>query len=137
MPTLDKSKLSSTTVRRAVLATLGAAGVGTCLPLVTAHAQDETALQEVVVTGSILRRDDLETPSPMTILTAETLDERGINTVAEAAQRLSANNAGTMTGNWSSWGFATGAVAPALRGLTVQATLYRRRHASRSVPAGG
>jgi iron complex outermembrane receptor protein len=123
MPTLDKSKLSSTTVRRAVLATLGAAGVGTCLPLVTAHAQDETALQEVVVTGSILRRDDLETPSPMTILTAETLDERGINTVAEAAQRLSANNAGTMTGNWSSWGFATGAVAPALRGLTVQATL--------------
>jgi iron complex outermembrane receptor protein len=123
MPTLDKSKLSSTTVRRAVLATLGAAGVGTCLPLVTAHAQDETALQEVVVTGSILRRDDLETPSPMTILTAETLEERGINTVAEAAQRLSANNAGTITGNWSNWGFTSGAVAPALRGLTVQATL--------------
>jgi iron complex outermembrane receptor protein len=121
MTTADKSKRSSMSVRKAVLATLGAASVGTCMPLATAHAQEE--LQEVIVTGSILRRLDLETPSPMTILSEETLELRGINTVAEAVQRLSSNNAGTMTGNWSAWGFASGAVAPALRGLTVQATL--------------
>jgi iron complex outermembrane receptor protein len=91
--------------------------------MATANAADESVLQEVVVTGSILRRTDLETPSPMTILTSEVLEQRGINTITEAVQRLSANNAGTMTANWSSWGFATGASAPALRGLTVQATL--------------
>jgi iron complex outermembrane receptor protein len=123
MSTHEKSKHTSAVLRRAVLATLGAAGVGTCLPFAVAHAQEKPVLEEIVVTGSILKRQDLETPSPMTIISAEVLDQRGINTVAEAAQRLSANNAGTMTGNWSSWGFATGAVAPALRGLTVQATL--------------
>lgn len=123
MPILKNSKHSSTAVRRAVVAVLGAAGVGTCLPMATANAADESVLQEVVVTGSILRRTDLETPSPMTILTSEVLEQRGINTITEAVQRLSANNAGTMTANWSSWGFASGASAPALRGLTVQATL--------------
>jgi iron complex outermembrane receptor protein len=123
MSNLEKSKPSTANLRRAILATLSAAGVGAGLPMVAAHAQEAAELQEIVVTGSILKRKDLETPSPMTILTAETLDVRGLNTPAEAVQRLSANNAGTMTGNWSSWGFASGAVAPALRGLTVQATL--------------
>lgn len=80
-------------------------------------------LEEVIVTGSILRRTDTETPSPVTVITAESLEERGINTIAEAAQRLVGNNAGTINSNWSSYGFSTGAVAPSLRGLTVQDTL--------------
>jgi iron complex outermembrane recepter protein len=84
----------------------------------------ETELEEVVVTGSILRRTDAEAPSPVTVLTAEALEERGINTMAEAMQRLPSNNAGTISAGWNTgFNFASGATAPALRGLTVQSTL--------------
>jgi iron complex outermembrane receptor protein len=39
-------------------------------------------------------------------------------------QRMSANGAGTITNNWNTgFNFASGATAPALRGLTVQSTL--------------
>lgn len=117
----------SMAIRRAVLAALGAASVGTCLPVATASAQTQsqpTQLEEVVVTGSILKRTDIETASPVSIVTAETLEERGINTISEAIQRLPSNNAGTIQQGWNTgWNFASGANAPALRGLTVQATL--------------
>lgn len=79
---------------------------------------------DIVVTGSILRRTTEEAPSPVTVLSSEVLLERGINTVADAVQRLSANGAGTITQGWNTgFNFASGANAPALRGLTVQATL--------------
>jgi len=79
---------------------------------------------QIVVTGSLIRRTDMETPSPVTVLSAETLEQRGLNTVTEALQRLSAGNAGTITQGWNaSANFAAGASAISLRGLTVQATL--------------
>jgi iron complex outermembrane receptor protein len=116
------------------MAALGAVAVGACLPMTAALAQQTTGqqgqqgkgsqevLEEIVVTGSILRR--AETPSPVTVMNDAWLDERGINTVSEALQRMSANNAGTIVSNWNvGWNFASGATAPALRGLTVQDTL--------------
>jgi iron complex outermembrane receptor protein len=114
-------------VRRTLLA--AAIAAGGAMPTGVALAQEapttkDQPLEEVVVTGSILRRTDAETPSPVTVLSSETLAERGINTVAEAVQRLSANNAGTIQQGWNTgFNFAAGANAPALRGLTVQATL--------------
>ncbi|MFV0624045.1 TonB-dependent receptor plug domain-containing protein [Sphingomonas sp. ac-8] len=93
-----------------------------------APAPQETATEttgaDIVVTGSILRRTDAETPSPVSVLSAESLAQRGINTVAEAVQRVSANGAGTITQGWNNGSnFATGANAVSLRGLTVQSTL--------------
>jgi iron complex outermembrane receptor protein len=88
------------------------------------EAKAASADDTIVVTGSILRRTSTETPSPVTVLSAQTLQERGLNTVAEAVQRLSANGAGTITQGWNTgFNFASGANAPALRGLTVQSTL--------------
>src|SRR5215831_15760319 len=108
-------------VRRSLLA--AAAIAGGALPPSISYAADEP-LEEVVVTGSILRRTDTETPSPVTVLSSESLEQRGINTISEAVQRLSANNAGTIQAGWNTgFNFASGATAPALRGLTVQATL--------------
>ena len=87
-------------------------------------AVDTSGDEVITVTGSILRQTTTETPSPVTVLSSETLQQRGINTVAEATQRLSANNAGTIQQGWNTgFNFASGANAPALRGLTVQATL--------------
>lgn len=78
----------------------------------------------IVVTGSLLRQTSKETASPVTVLTAENLEKRGINTAAEAIQRLSVNGAGTIANGWNTgFNFASGANAPALRGLTVQNTL--------------
>jgi iron complex outermembrane receptor protein len=78
----------------------------------------------IVVTGSLFRRTNTETASPVTSLSAETLEERGINTAAEAVQRIPSNNAGTIQQGWNTgFNFASGANAPALRGLTVQSTL--------------
>ncbi|HUE79811.1 MAG TPA: TonB-dependent receptor [Sphingomicrobium sp.] len=86
--------------------------------------QEVDTPQEIIVTGTLLRRTNTETPSPVTVLSAESLDQRGINTAAEAVQRLSANNAGTIQDGWNvGFNFATGATAPSLRGLTVQNTL--------------
>src|SRR5688500_8726353 len=81
-------------VRRALFAAAIAAGA---LPSSQVFAQaapasDTEELEEVIVTGSILRRTDAETPSPVTVISSEELEQRGINTVAEAVQRLSANN---------------------------------------------
>jgi iron complex outermembrane receptor protein len=90
----------------------------------TVATQDEPGDDEIVVTGTLFRRTNTETPSPVTVLSSATLQERGINTVADAVQRLSANGAGTITQGWNTgFNFASGANAPALRGLTVQATL--------------
>jgi iron complex outermembrane recepter protein len=78
----------------------------------------------IVVTGSLFRRTDTETPSPVTVISAETLQERGLNNPAEALQRLSINNGSTIQQGWNTgFNFASGANAPALRGLTVQTTL--------------
>ncbi|MCX8477243.1 MAG: TonB-dependent receptor [Sphingomonas sp.] len=85
---------------------------------------DSGADNDIVVTGSLFRRTNAETPSPVTVLSSETLAQRGINTVAEALQRVSANGAGAVTQGWNNGNnFATGANAASLRGLTVQSTL--------------
>ncbi|HKE92774.1 MAG TPA: TonB-dependent receptor plug domain-containing protein, partial [Povalibacter sp.] len=111
-------------VRRALFA--AAVGVGIASgsqAQAPAPASPET-MEEVIVTGSILRRTDSETPSPVSTISAQQLEERGVTTVAEAIQRIPSNNAGTMSAGWNTGGnFAAGATAPALRGLTVQATL--------------
>ncbi|MGZ3259643.1 MAG: TonB-dependent receptor plug domain-containing protein, partial [Croceibacterium sp.] len=84
-----------------------------------ASANDKT----IVVTGSITRNPAAATASPVVSITSEDLNTRGISTVSEALQTLSANNAGTAQPSWSTLGFATGASAPSLRGLNDAYTL--------------
>jgi iron complex outermembrane receptor protein len=111
---------------RTALAALLATTMGVSAPALAADAAADTGeLTEVVITGSILKRTDAETPAPVTTLTADDLQTRGINTVAEALQRITATGAGTLTNSWNGGGgnFATGASAVSLRGLTVQTTL--------------
>lgn len=116
---------------RVALAAIGAAGIGMCLPAAVTMAQAQTGsgasdaqpLEEIIVTGSIIRRAETATASPITVLSDEQLDIRGINTIADAIQLLPANNAGTVNQSWSSFGFSAGASAVSLRGLTTSASL--------------
>lgn len=88
-----------------------------------AQSTEDSNKEDVVVTGSLFR-GTAQTPSPVTTLTAANLQQRGINTVTEAIQRLSANGAGTLPNSFSANGaFAAGASAPSLRGLSTSSTL--------------
>lgn len=79
--------------------------------------------QEVVITGTLFRNAAAATASPITVINSEDLAKRGVNTISDAVQSLSANNAGSMNQNWSGFNFATGATAVSLRGLTTGNTL--------------
>jgi iron complex outermembrane receptor protein len=78
--------------------------------------------QEIVITGTMFRRTNTETPSPVTVLSSETLSRRGITTVADAVRSISADNSGSVPTAFSN-GFGSGGAAPSLRGLTVNSTL--------------
>ncbi|GLK46932.1 TonB-dependent receptor plug domain-containing protein [Novosphingobium resinovorum] len=96
----------------------------------TAHAQDAAPQAAdngddnvIIVTGSITRNPAAATASPVVSVTSDDLTKRGITTVADALQTLTANNAGTIPASWSAFGFTTGATAPSLRGFNNAYTL--------------
>ncbi len=93
-------------------------------PVTPTTTPADSTVKEVVVTGSILRRKLSDTDAPITVLTAGDLDVRGITTMADAVQSLSANGAATLPNSFTANGaFAAGASAASLRGLTTAATL--------------
>jgi len=104
----------------AVTAPAFAQAASTAAPAAGAAAPAD---QEIVVTGTLFRNASAATASPVTVLNSQDLANRGINTVADAVQSLSANNGGTLNSNWSQFGFPKGASAPSLRGLTDGRTL--------------
>ncbi|WP_260928624.1 TonB-dependent receptor plug domain-containing protein [Novosphingobium sp. 9] len=83
----------------------------------------DTSANTIIVTGSISRNPAAQTASPVTVITSEDMQKKGMKTVADLVQNLAANNAGTLNSSWSSHGFATGASAPSLRGLNDGYTL--------------
>ena len=88
-------------------------------------AQTNAGNPEIVVTGTLFRRTDRETPSPVTVLTADNLAKRGVNTISDAISLLSANGSGNLPNGFSAGGgaFANGASSVSLRGLTTDSTL--------------
>nr|WP_299914118.1 TonB-dependent receptor [Sphingomonas bacterium] len=92
------------------------------LPADTAQAAAEDEPKDIVVTGSLFRRTDTETPSPVTVLTADSLDKAGISTINEAIRSISADSAGSIGTGFQS-GFSAGGSAVSLRGLGVSSTL--------------
>jgi iron complex outermembrane receptor protein len=84
----------------------------------------DTAVQEVVVTGSILRHKLSDTDAPLTVLSAGDLTDRGITTIEEGLQDLSANGSSNLPNSFTANGaFAAGASGVSLRGLTTNSTL--------------
>ncbi|RYD28486.1 MAG: TonB-dependent receptor [Lysobacteraceae bacterium] len=78
--------------------------------------------QDIVVTGSLFRRTDTETPSPVTVLTADSLAKAGINNVSDAVRSISADSSGSVPTSFTN-GFGAGSSGVSLRGLTVNSTL--------------
>ena len=96
-----------------------AAGVGVrALP---AWAQTQT-LQRVEITGSNIKRVDVETSSPVLVVTRADIESSGKVSLAEIIQALPVNNNGSVPTTFGN-GFAAGASGASLRGLTVNSTL--------------
>jgi iron complex outermembrane recepter protein len=79
-------------------------------------------LQEIVVTGSLIKRTDTETPSPVQIITADDIRNSGYTNISDVLRTLSANGSGTLSQGFGQ-AFAAGASGIALRGLSVGDTL--------------
>ncbi len=91
-------------------------------PAPSAAQDPATDSADVVVTGSLFRRANTETPSPVTVLTSENLSRAGITTATEAIRSISADSAGSI-GTGFQTGFSAGGSAVSLRGLGVSSTL--------------
>ncbi len=92
----------------------------------TAAAQQQPAaeapIQEVVVTGSLIKRTDTETPSPVQVISAQDLVNSGYTNVDNVLRNLAVNGQGTLNQAFTE-AFAAGGSGIALRGLTVGDTL--------------
>jgi iron complex outermembrane receptor protein len=89
-----------------------------------ADTKDDDA-NTIIVTGSIIHNlSNTNAASPVSVLTADDLDKRGVTTVQGAIQSLASNGGPTLTNSFSANGaFAGGASGASLRGLTTNSTL--------------
>jgi len=120
------SNLSNNLIRNsvhlAILAALAAGGAATRAQAQQAPA-DNTPIQEVVVTGSLIKRPSAETTEAVTIVTADSLKDQGITTIEQAVQQISAAQNGQFnTASTTTWYSGGGSLAN-LRGLGPSKTL--------------
>ena len=99
----------------AIAATFVATGI--------AYAQSTPQkVEKVEITGSLIKRVDAESASPIQIITRTEIEQSGATTIAEVLRRLPATNAGTFNENGVA-SFSPGASSASLRGLGGAATL--------------
>lgn len=79
-------------------------------------------LEEVVITGSRISRQNSETASPVQIITSADLEKSGQQNLSNILRSISAEGQGTLPTSFTA-GFASGASSVSLRGLGVNATL--------------
>jgi outer membrane receptor protein involved in Fe transport len=114
----------SLAVKRGILI----AGSASFMTAPMAYAQSETEnadepIEKIQVTGSRIKRVDMESVSPVTVITAEDIQLSGDTTVAEVLRNSSVNTFGSYRGQS---GYGSGAAASSevnLRGLGAGATL--------------
>lgn len=78
--------------------------------------------QDVVVTGSLFRRENAQTALPVTVISSESLARAGITNTADAVRQAAADGAGSIGVGFTS-GFSAGGSAVSLRNLGVSSTL--------------
>jgi iron complex outermembrane receptor protein len=87
-----------------------------------AQTADRSTLDRVEVTGSIIKRLNAETPSPVQVISRKEIEESGVTTVDEFLRRNPAVGAGSLNDSVSN-SFNSGTSSIGLRGLGSAATL--------------
>lgn len=126
MPSLATRGHSGTASLLSYLAGAGAAFAAFFPTMVGAQnapaEQPSQGVQEVVITGSLIKRTDAETPSPVQVISDADLKNSGFNNVSDVLRNLAPNGQGTLNQGFGQ-AFASGGNGIALRGLTVGDTL--------------
>ena len=91
-------------------------------PAPVAGDQGTQQLQQIVITGSLISRTNVETPSPVQVISAKDLTQSGYTDLSDILRNISANGASTLSQSFS-FAFAAGASGVSLRGLSVGDTL--------------
>ena len=86
-------------------------------------AQDARELDTVVVTGSLIPQSQIETATPVTVISAEDIQMRGFQSVADVLQQSSFATGGVQGGQTSA-SFTQGAEAASMFGLDPGYTKY-------------
>ncbi|MDH3401819.1 MAG: TonB-dependent receptor plug domain-containing protein, partial [Chromatiales bacterium] len=106
---------------------LAVAGISATLaaPLVAAQSDDPAKVEEVVVTGSrIGRASDFESPSPITTVDRDYIQNSGYLNLQQLLEKIPAAGVGTFSTRGNNQdSTANGAAAVSLRGLGADATL--------------
>jgi len=85
-------------------------------------ASAKMQLGRITVTGSAVPRTSVETPAPVSVITAKQIEASGLTTISDVLRSVTADNSGTIPLGFT-LGFAAGSTGLALRGLTVNSTL--------------
>ena len=93
------------------------------VPAASDNSADEKELAEVVVTGSLIPQTQPETATPVTVISAAEIQQRGFADIAEALQRA-AFSTGSVQGGQFNGGFTQGAKTISLFGLDPSFTKY-------------
>jgi iron complex outermembrane receptor protein len=123
---MNNSKIETSLLSRSIrLGLLAGAAVGTAMVAAPAAiAQESSAeLDRIEVTGSRIKRTDIEGPLPVTVITREDIERAGDLNIGDVLRYSTFNTAGSFV---ASSGFAGGAQGGAeidLRGLGSQRTL--------------
>jgi iron complex outermembrane receptor protein len=105
-----------------VLVTMFAGDIALAQQAATGAEAQEVQLQEIVVTGSMIKRPNAETAEAVTVVKMDSLKDLGITSVEQALSLLTSNNA-TITTASNVTTFNGGASVAALRGLRGTETL--------------
>lgn len=111
--------------------------VVTALPNVS--FAEEGVMEEIVVTGSRIKRIDAETANPLVTITADDIKDVGYNNFQEVLATLTQNSGGSLD-QQQVFGFTPAASAVDLRGVGIGRTLTLidgKRAPKYPIPAGG
>ncbi|MBA4010437.1 MAG: TonB-dependent receptor [Phenylobacterium sp.] len=80
-------------VRGRMLATsmMGGLAIAASMAAQPAFAQNDVAVEEIIVTGSRIRRVETETSAPVSVVTEQTLTDRGVVQVGDMLNQISSN----------------------------------------------
>jgi outer membrane receptor protein involved in Fe transport len=85
--------------------------------------EDTTVLDKIIVTGSLIPQSQIETGTPVIIITAEDIKARGFTGIADVLQK-SSFSVGAIQGSQSSASFTQGAETMSMFGLPVGFTKF-------------
>ncbi len=128
-------------VAKAVRYALATGVAATFVAAPTYAADDEEKGEKIVVTGSRIKRVDIEGPSPITVIGRDEIDQSGDNSVADVLRSSVFNSFGSFRERSGVGNGATGNATVSLRGLGASRTLIlidgKRAPSSPSFGGGG